>query len=436
MHPPVVRELEGLARRVVEASRLEEPAREAVASSSAGRRPVIVAFGKGACSMARGALEALGSAEGGVVVVPEGMACSLPGLETLESTHPLPSERSVRAAEAVLEWARTARSSGRTLVALISGGGSALVEKPVEGIPLEDLVEANRVLLQSGLSILEINTVRKHLSLVKGGRLAAAASPARVVGVYASDVPGDRLDLIASGPTVPDPSTFEDALRIVRAYGLERRLPESIVRALERGARGEIPETPKPGDPVFRSVENRLCASNMTVLAGLSRILREELGYEALILTSRIEGESREVGKALASIALEALERGVPAGPPLALLVGGETSVTVRNPRGRGGRNMELALSTAARIDYWRPDLEPGKIAVLSMDTDGIDGNTDAAGAIAYNGITRVAREKGLDPLEALEENNTYDLFDRLGLLLRTGPTGSNLNSVTVILVR
>lgn len=436
MHPPAVEELSRLAHIVVEASRLEEPTREAVASSGLEGRPVLVAFGKGACSMARGALEALEAVEGGVVVVPMGTPCSLPGLETLESTHPLPSERSVRAAEAVLEWARTARSTGRPLLALISGGGSALVEKPVGGVPLEDLVEANRVLLRSGLSILEINTIRKHLSLVKGGRLAVAASPARVLGVYASDVPGDRLDLIASGPTVPDPSTFEDALSIVRTYGLESSLPESIIRALERGARGEIPETPKPGDPVFRSVENRLCASNMTVLARLSRVLRESLGYETLILTSRVEGESREVGKALASIALEALERGVPAPPPLALLVGGETSVTVRNPKGRGGRNMELALSTAARIDYWRPDLEPGRISVLSMDTDGIDGNTDAAGAIAYNGITRVARKMGVDPLEALEENNTYELFNRLGLLLRTGPTGSNLNSVTIVLVR
>lgn len=431
-HPEPALLLHSLVPLIVENARLERPTREAV-RRHAPPRPVIVAFGKGACSMARGALEAIGEPDGGVIVTPRDSPCRLPGLESLESTHPLPSDASIRAAEAVLEWARSAGRSGG-LLALVSGGGSALVEKPLPGLTLEDIVETSRLLLESGLSILEINTVRKHLSQVKGGRLAEAASPALVTGVYASDVPGDRLDLIASGPTVPDPTTYEDAARILRLSGLWSRVPSRVRSLIEAGLQGRIPETPKPGSPVFERVENTLAASNLALLRETARAL-EERGYRTLILTSRLEGESREAAKTLASIALEAHERGIPLQPPAAILVGGETSVTVRNPAGRGGRNTELALALALRVDYWRPDLPPGTITVLSMDTDGIDGNTPSAGAIAYNGLTRVARAHGLDPYRALQENNTHPLLEALGLTVDTGPTGSNLNSITIILV-
>ncbi len=430
MYPEIVVELRSLAKHIVSLSDLSEPVYNYLKKPSFKRPPVIVAFGKGSCSMAKGALNRLERVEGGTVVILEGSKCSLPGLEIVESTHPIPSDKSLHAAETVIEWIRRAGDS--PVIVLVSGGGSAMVEKPLPGVELEDIAHATKVLLNAGLSILEINTVRKHLSLVKGGRLATYAS-GKVYGLYASDVPGDRLDLIASGPTVPDLTTFSDALDIITKNGLTDMMPTRVLEALERGMRGEIPETPKPGDPLFERVYNQLVAANINVLKGLQRKL-EEAGYNTIILTSRIEGESREASKVLSSIALEILERGIPVEPPAALLVGGETAVTVAG-EGRGGRNMELALSFALRLDYWRPDLPHGTIRILAMDTDGIDGNTPSAGAIAFNGIREVCRERRLDPMDYLLRNDTYSLFSRLGLTIDTGPTGSNLNSVAVILI-
>lgn len=434
----IVGELKGLVPLIVRLSDLRPSTRRVLAgvqSTGRGIPPVIIAFGKGALSMVEGALEVLdGNVEGGVVVVPRGTGRRIPGLEVLESTHPLPSDASLRAGEAVLEWARSAGRTGR-LVALISGGGSALVEVPQPGLELEDIVEVNRVMLNGGLSILEINIVRKHLSMVKGGRLAETAQPAETTGIYASDVPGDRLDLIASGPTVPDPSTYNDAIRTLKIRGLWDSIPERARKVLVEGANGLRPETPKPGSRVFERVHNILSASNLDVLRGLQAHLAGK-GYNTLILTSRIGGESREVAKALAGIALEGFERGIPVARPGAVLVGGETSVTVKG-RGRGGRNMELALAWVVEADYWTlGSIEKGRIGILSMDTDGIDGVTDAAGAIAYNGLTADARSRGLDPDIFLSNNDSYTFFDRLGLLVRTGPTGSNLNSLTVILYK
>ncbi|MCE4624399.1 MAG: glycerate kinase [Desulfurococcales archaeon] len=423
-----------LVDSIVSLSRLDLRVESSLRETEIGEA-VVVAFGKGSCQMADGALRSIGSVEGGVIVVPRGQVCRVEGLEVLESTHPIPSTASLKAAEAVLEWAETARSRGVTLLSLVSGGGSALVEKPLEGLTLEDIIEANRVLLASGLSILEINTIRKHLSSVKGGRLAARAYPANVIGLYASDVPGDRLDLIASGPTVPDPTTFQDALTIIEANGLDNMMPERVMKVLREGAKGLIPETPKPGDPVFERVDNRLVAANIDVLEGLKRKLEAD-GFNTLILTSRLEGESIEVGKALASIALEILERGTPIRPPAALIAGGETSVTLPpGSGGRGGRNTELALSLALRVDYWRPDLQPGRIGILSMDTDGIDGSSPAAGAITFNGISRLAPGGRRGLLEALALHDSYTVLDSLGLTVITGPTGTNLNSVTIVLI-
>ena len=419
------------ALRALELSSLEEPTARTVESLGA-RRPVLVAFGKGACSMARGLLQAVREVEGGVVVVPEGVQCRLERVETLWSTHPVPSERSLEAARAVLEWLRPL-GEGDEAAVLVSGGGSALVEMPIHPLTIEELAEANRVLLASGLSILEINTVRKHLSMVKGGRLAEAAYPARTIGVYASDVPGDRLDLIASGPTVPDPTTYRDALHIVRDAGLEGGLPPRVLETLEKGARGLVPETPKPGSGVFSRVENRLAIANIHVLTRLARDLRG-WGLNTLVLTSRLEGESREAAKVLASLALESLHRGIPVTSPAAILVGGETSVTLpEGSGGRGGRNMELALAMAARIDYWSPDLPPGTIAVASIDTDGIDGSTPSAGAAVANGVTHIAGRERV--ARALRTHDTYPLLHELGATIDTGPTGSNLNSITIILV-
>ncbi len=392
---------------------------------------VVVSFGKSGLKMAQALEGSTTRVAGGVVVVPHGYPGKPPaGLELVEASHPVPDEGSLRAGEAVLEWARSSR--GGCLLALISGGGSALVEAPVEPVSLEDLTEATRLLLASGASIHEINSARKHLSRVKGGRLAEEAHPARVYGLYASDVPGDRIDSIASGPTAPDPTTYRDALAVLRTYNVYDSMPVSVVKVLEEGAQGLRPETPKPGSPVFKGVHNRLVASNMDVLRLVAQGL-EEVGYRAMILTSRLEGESREAGRVIASITMEAIDRGLPASPPAALLLGGGTTVHVRNPQGRGGRNMELSVSWAYSMWYWGYRREA---SIVSLDTDGIDGSTDAAGANLEPVDIDGMRSLGLDPLEALDQNNTYQALEAIGKLIRTGPTQINLNSITVVLLK
>jgi glycerate 2-kinase len=392
------------------------------------RRAVVIAMGKGSIQMALGALNVL-EVDGGVIVTPRGTGRPVDGLEVIESSHPLPDESSLKAGEAVLEWARVAGRLGRLLV-LVSGGASALVEKPVDPLTIDDVREATRLLLGCGASIHEINSVRKHLSLVKGGRLATTAYPAEVRGLYASDVPGDRLDVIGSGPTVADPTTYCEALEVTRRYGVYERLPERVSRVLEDGCRGLREETPKPGSQLLSRTVNELVAANIDVLRGLEVKLRS-MGFNTLILTSRLEGESREVGRALASITMEVIERGVPLQPPVAILAGGETTVRVRG-RGRGGRNMELAFSWALSMRYWG---YRGEAAILSMDTDGIDGFTDAAGAILVPGLVEELISMGVDPYRVLEDNDTYAAISRVGGLIATGPTGSNLNSIQVILV-
>ena len=417
---------------IIEASDLYSKTLEALRGTRGGY--IILALGKAAPAMARAAVDALERVEGGVVVYPKWMDASIPeGLEVAQGNHPIPDEGSLRAGEALIEWARTAARGGKPLLVLVSGGGSALAEYPREGIDLEDIVEATRLLLSSGASIHEVNAVRKHLSLIKGGWLAKHASPSRVLGLYASDVPGDRLDSIASGPTVPDPTTFEDALKVLDYYRLRSTFPPRALRVLEEGARGAIPETPKPWDPVFENVENRLVASNMDVLTRLSSKLRQ-IGYKTMILTSRLEGESKEAGKIFASIALEVLDRGVPMNPPAAILAGGETTVTLAEKAGRGGRNQELVLSWAERIDYWL-SRDEALLLLLAIDTDGIDGSSDAAGAWAYPGLTRRLREIGLDARRLLEEHDSYRALEAAGTLIRTGPLESNLNSVVVMLI-
>jgi glycerate 2-kinase len=416
-----------LVNDVVELSRLDGRVREYL-ERLGWRRAVVIAMGKGSIQMALGALNVL-EVDGGVIVTPRGTGRPVDGLEVIESSHPLPDESSLKAGEAVLEWARVAGRLGR-LVVLVSGGASALVEKPIDPLTIDDVREATRLLLGCGASIHEINSVRKHLSLVKGGRLATTAYPAEVRGLYASDVPGDRLDVIGSGPTVADPTTYCEALEVTRRYGVYERLPERVSRVLEEGCRGLREETPKPGSQLLSRTVNELVAANIDVLRGLEVKLRS-MGFNTLILTSRLEGESREVGRALASITMDVIERGVPVQPPAAILAGGETTVRVRG-RGRGGRNMELAFSWALSMRYWG---YRGEAAILSMDTDGIDGFTDAAGAILVPGLVEELISMGVDPYRVLEDNDTYTAISRVGGLIVTGPTGSNLNSIQVILV-
>jgi len=417
--------------KVVEYSRLDDITR---ASIKDARDPtIVIAFGKAAGPMARAAVERLERVEGGVVVVPEWMEPPrVESLEVLRASHPVPSQASLEAGEAVVEWARKP-GDARVLV-LVSGGGSALVEKLQDGVELEDLVEATRLLLGSGANIHEVNTVRKHLSLVKGGWLARHASPKRVEGLYASDVPGDRLDSIASGPTVPDPTTYREALEVIERYGLAEAMPPRILRVLEEGARGIRPETPKPGDPVFDNVDNKLIAANIMVLQQLAKWLNTR-GYETLILTSRLDGESVETGKILASITLEAATRGLPVKPPAAILAGGETTVRLGGAAGRGGRNQELALAWGASVDKWSYQVEGRRLGILAMDTDGIDGSSPAAGAIVIQGDTLRLRERGIDAWRVLESHDSYTALREIGRIVETGPLPSNLNNVIIIII-
>ncbi len=417
--------LRGLAGDVVELSRLDSRVRGFLGGFM-WRRAFVIAMGKGSVQMASG-LEGLIEFEGGVVVKPRGSPGSVSGLEVIESSHPTPDESSLRAGEAVLEWARASR--GGRLIVLVSGGASALVEKPLDPLTLDDVKAVTGLLLGCGATIHEVNTVRKHISAVKGGRLAAEAYPGEVLGLYASDVPGDSIDVIGSGPTVADPTTFKEALWVIERYELREALPWRALKLLEDGARGLAPETPKPGSLQLSKTRNELVAANIDVLRGLKYKLEAE-GFNTVILTSRLEGEAREVGKALASITLEAINRGVPVGKPGAILAGGETSVKVKG-KGRGGRNMELAFSWALTMWKWGST----EAAMLSMDTDGIDGFTDAAGAIVTPQVIGGLLDMKIDPYKVLDDNDTYTALEKVGALIKTGPTGTNLNSIQVILI-
>ncbi|MDM7275746.1 MAG: glycerate kinase [Thermoprotei archaeon] len=417
--------LRGLVEDVVELSKLDSRVRGFLEGLRWGRA-FVIAMGKGSVQMASG-LEGIVEFEGGVIVKPRGSPGSVGGLEVIESSHPTPDESSLRAGDSVLEWARASR--GGRLIVLVSGGASALVEKPLEPLTLDDVKVTTSLLLGCGATIHEINTVRKHISAVKGGRLAAEAYPGEVLGLYASDVPGDNLDVIGSGPTVADSTTFREALWVIDRYGLREVMPQRVLKLLEDGARGLAPETPKPSSPQLSKTRNELVAANIDVLRGLKSKL-ETGGFNTVILTSRLEGEAREVGKALASITLEAANRGVPVGKPGAILAGGETSVKVKG-KGRGGRNMELAFSWALTMWKWGST----DAAMLSMDTDGIDGFTDAAGAIVTPQVIGELLDMKIDPYKVLDDNDTYTALEKVGALIKTGPTGTNLNSIQVILV-
>ena len=319
------------------------------------------------------------------------------------------------------------RGPRELVICLISGGGSALSPAPVEGIALAEKQEVTRQLLACGATIHEINALRKHISQIKGGQLARLASPATLITLVLSDVVGDSLDVIASGPTVPDTSTFTDCLEILRKYRLFDTVPMAIRRHLEAGVSGAIPETPKPGDAVFSRTQTVIIGRNLQALEAASR-QATALGYRPLILSSAIEGETREVARVHAGIAKEVLASGHPITAPACILSGGETTVTLRG-QGKGGRNQEFALALALDIN----DI-PG-IAALSGGTDGTDGPTDAAGAVVdWTTCTR-AEQHGLHPREALEHNDAYPFFERLGDLLITGPTQTNVMDVRIILI-
>jgi len=338
--------------------------------------------------------------------------------------HPIPDEAGCRGARAILEIARSTRE-GDLLLCLISGGGSALMPLPVEGVTLADKQLLTNQLLKSGANIEEVNAVRKHVSQVKGGQLSKAAFPATVVSLILSDVVGDPLRSIASGPTSPDPTTFQDAVEILTRYGVWQRTPASVRAYLERGTRGEVPETPKPGDPVLSRTHNVIVGNNRLAAEAALKEARRQ-GLNTLFLSSLVEGEARHVGSVYAGIAREIVASGHPIARPAAVIAGGETTVTVTGS-GRGGRNQELVLAASLKIRG------VSGVVIASMGTDGLDGPTNAAGAIVNGQTVGRARKAGLDPLTALAENDSYAFFKGLGDLLFTGPTMTNVNDLAVI---
>lgn len=385
-------------------------------------RIVVVGFGKASVRMAMAIEEVLGDAihDGAVISPSEGR---LKRIEVLVGTHPLPSERNVKAAEKLVKLAGGLGEDDLLLV-LISGGGSALFSLPPEGITIEDKARVSSQLMRAGADIYELNAVRKHISRVKGGRLSKIAWPATVVSLIVSDVVGDRLDTIASGPTAPDRTTFFDALEVIRRRGIQA--PESILSYLRKGVEGEVEETPKPGDPVFSRTYNFIVAGNLRSLKVMAEKARE-LGYRPFILTSRLMGEAREVAKVISSILISCEVDGKPLKPPACLIAGGETTVTVVG-NGVGGRNQELALAACMEI-------EGHSITLASIGSDGIDGISDAAGAIVDGDTAIEAKKKGLDPLKFLMENDSYTFFKEVGGAIYTGPTGTNVNDFVVGLV-
>ncbi|WP_135806583.1 glycerate kinase type-2 family protein [Halorussus marinus] len=385
---------------------------------------VVLGGGKAARGVAAALEAALGDRIDRGAVVTDGAddADPLERVDALAGDHPVPSERGVESARRVLELADGA--ADETLVlAPITGGASALLPAPADGISLADLRATTDALLDSGAAIGEINAVRKHLSALKGGRLAARAAPATVVGLVLSDVVGDDFGVVASGPVVADDSTYEDALGVLDRYDLDA--PASVRDRLTAGARGEVAETPSVGDPVFERVSVHLLASARTALDAAAETAREA-GYEPLILSSRVRGEAREAAKTHVAVAEESLLTGDPVAPPAVVLSGGETTVTVTGD-GEGGPNLEFALSAAASIDA-------SGVAIASLDTDGRDGGTDAAGGIV-DAETVGDRLSADDARDALADNDALAALDAADCAVRTGPTGTNVNDLRVLAI-
>lgn len=390
-------------------------------------RILAIALGKAAAPMLAAAEAGLGARlDTGLCVTKRGHALPLARSRVIEAGHPVPDEAGLAASDEVERLLRGATRDDLVLV-LLSGGGSALLPAPAAGITLAEKQEVTSLLLASGADIGEINCVRKHLSRLKGGGLARAAAPARVATIVLSDVVGDPLDVIASGPTVPDPTTFGDALEVLRRRALEDRVPGTVRQRLLAGVRGELPDTPKPSDHLFYRCRVCLGGTNRLALDAAARRARA-LGYRPLVLTTTLTGEAREIGGMLAALAREVRSSGRPVPPPCCLLSGGEPTVTLRGS-GKGGRNQELALAAALGLE----DV-PG-IALLAAGTDGTDGPTDAAGAICDGDTVARARAAGLDPSQHLANNDAYPLLAAIDDLLITGPTLTNVMDLHAVLV-
>jgi hydroxypyruvate reductase len=391
------------------------------------RRVIIIGAGKGTAPMAKALEDILGDRlTAGWIVVKYGYGMPLQKTHVVEAGHPIPDIAGLTGAEELLRQLEGCTEEDLVIFAF-SGGGSALLPVPVPPLSLEDKQACTRVLMECGASIDEINAIRKHLSRTKGGQLAREAYPATMISLLLSDVVGDRLDVIASGPTVPDESTYRDCMAIAERYDLIERLPKAVVEHFRRGIAGDVEETPKQGDPLFAKVQNLIVGNNRDCLLA-ARDKAVSLGYHTLVLTSQLEGEAREVARVVAAMGKEIHQVGIPLTPPACILAGGETTVTIHG-KGKGGRNQELALACAIDIDGWTG------ISMFSAGTDGTDGPTDAAGAMVDGTTCFRAREGGLNPQSFLAANDSYTLFEALADLIKTGPTRTNVMDMICLLV-
>jgi len=399
-------------------------------------RVIVVGGGKASAAMARAAEDVLGDRiTAGLVTTarsssaPTGGAAGSRGIPSritvCEAAHPVPDAAGERAARDMLAMVRGLGARDLVLC-LLSGGGSALLPLPRDGLSLDDMAATTGLLLRSGATIVEMNTVRRHLSAIAGGQLARAAAPARVATLAISDVVGSPVDAIASGPTVPDPSTFADALAVLERYGIADMVPATARRLLERGRDGAIRETPKPGDPVFRKAAFTIVADNLAAARAAAEAARAAR-FHTVLLSTYLEGEARHAGRVLAAVARQIAATGDPVPRPACVVCGGETTVTVTG-RGHGGRNQELPLAGAAGLAGLR------NVLLVGFATDGRDGPTDAAGAAVDGTTLSRARAAGFDPARHLRENDAYPLLDGIGDLIRTGPTGTNVADLALVL--
>lgn len=401
------------------------------------RHLIVAGMGKASAVLAQALERILGERiEDGFVVTKSlaGIECSK--VRLAEAGHPVPDERSAAAGEEMLALAKRARdfeAAGEPVlvIVLISGGGSALLSAPAKGISLEDKAATTKLLLGSGATIQEMNAVRKHLSAVKGGRLAEAFAPASVLSLVLSDVIGDDLDAIASGPTVPDSSTWESARRVLVDRAVWEKAPASVRALFQEGLAGFRADTPKADSPVFRETKTVLVGNNMLALKSAEAEARKR-GYGTLLLTSRLVGEAREVAKLFVALAGDIAQYDLPMKRPACILAGGESTVTLRG-NGLGGRNQEMALAVLSALDPSRPGQD--EMLFLSAGTDGNDGPTDAAGAFASSALLDKANSLGLDPHDYLADNDAYHFFSNVDGLLKTGSTGTNVCDMQILIL-
>ena len=398
----------------------------------AGRRILVVGGGKAGVPMTEAAVDLLGRRiAGGLVITKrghgEGRGAVGPVAIRLGG-HPLPDAEGALSAAELAALAAGATTDDLVLV-LLSGGGSSLLALPEDGLSLDDLRKASDALIRGGADIGRLNAMRKHLTRLSGGRLARLAAPAQVVSLILSDVVGDPLDAIASGPTAPDPTTFGDALAAIAELGLEAAMPAPVLGRLRRGAAGGIEETPKPGDPMFDRVINRVVAGNRTAVEAAAEKARA-LGFDTAIVSINLRGEARERGRELAALGFDTAKGKGAVRPPACLVFGGETTVTVRG-QGSGGRNQELALAAALELEA----RGAARTTVIALSTDGQDGPTDAAGAAVDGSTCGTIRSAGVDPRAALDDNDSHRALGAGGALIRTGPTRTNVADLALVLV-